>query len=126
MRNRKGEGFVSFSYRRLDSDWDMVFGQGKSDYLTGIDAVAQAIKTRLKLYTGEWWKDQTDGLQLFLGGKADQRAQLMMKRLIQERITNTPHVLGITQITSSMDSQTRKFSFRCIADTDQGQIEVVG
>ena len=52
-------------HRRLDEDWDYVFGHGKADYLTGREAVGQAVKTRLLLLYGEWWEDLQDGLPLF-------------------------------------------------------------
>ena len=52
-------------YRRLDADYDYTFGQGKQDFVSGVDAVAQAIYTRLFLLFGEWWEDQKDGLPLW-------------------------------------------------------------
>ena len=52
-------------YRMLDADGDYVFGRSKHAYLEGVEAVAQAIKTRLLLLYAEWWEDREDGLPLF-------------------------------------------------------------
>ena len=51
--------------RRLTDNWDYTFGHGINDYLTGVEAVAQAIKSRLLLLYHEWWEDLEDGLPLF-------------------------------------------------------------
>ena len=40
-------------YRRI-VEGEPQFGQSKKDFLQGIDAVAQAIATRLKLFNNEW------------------------------------------------------------------------
>ena len=47
-------------YRRLDENWDYCFGRGRQNYISGLDAVVQAIKTRLQLLKEEWWEDQND------------------------------------------------------------------
>lgn len=52
-------------YRMLDKDGDYVLGQGKSQFLSGSEAVAQAIVTHIKLLLGEWWEDVNQGTPLF-------------------------------------------------------------
>ena len=64
----------SLSYLMLDSGYDPVFADGTS--LTGTQAVAQAIMTRLKLFFGEWWENLALGLPVFqsmLGQLGSQR-----------------------------------------------------
>ena len=52
-------------YRKLDENWDYIFGRGRNAYLEGADAGAQAIKSRLLLLYSEWWEDLEDGLPLW-------------------------------------------------------------
>ena len=50
---------VSIQYLRLDPVNDAIFAAQSS--LTDLDAVAQAILTRLKLFQGEWWETFSSG-----------------------------------------------------------------
>lgn len=112
-------------YRRLDADGDYTFGQGQQNFLSGVDAVAQAILTRLKLLYGEWWENQTDGLpqwQKILGvtGK-NIRA---VDGIIRERIVGTANVTSLASFTSDFDSETRVYTFTAVVNTAYGQVTV--
>jgi hypothetical protein len=48
--------------RRLDSNFDMTFGQGLSDYARDQEAVAQNVRTRLQLLREEWFLDVDAGI----------------------------------------------------------------
>ena len=55
-------------YRQLDDNGDYTFGSGLANYYHNTpDGVAQAVQTRLKLWSGEWFLDITDGVP-FMGG----------------------------------------------------------
>ena len=106
----------SMNYRRLDSNWDYVFGQGKSDFISGVDAVGQAIATRLKLFLSEWWSDLGDGLPLWqsiLGvmGINNPKKKQMVDRLIAQRILGTPNVVNIIDVSSTYNPNTREYKF---------------
>ena len=82
---------MSVKYRRLING-DYSFGRNNGDFLTGIDAVSQAIRTRLLLLKGEWWEDTEQGLPLFqsiLGQYETQPIDL----LVQDTISNTKDVI---------------------------------
>jgi hypothetical protein len=110
-------------YRRLDSAGDYATGQGRQNFLTGAEAVAQAVYTRLKLLQTEWWEDQADGLPLFQqllghfgpGGNKD-AADL----IIRTRILETVGVTAITTFSSTYDAATRNYTFNCEIDTEYG------
>lgn len=116
---------MTMRYRRLDKDHDYTFGQGRGSYLTGVDAVAQAIMTRLLLFTGEWWEDREDGLPLWqkMLGAYKVRPEAI-DRLIQARILGTPNVTGISSIQSGFNVETRSYSFTAVVDTAFGQVTV--
>ncbi len=49
-------------YRREDENGDYSFGQGDATFLTDTpEAVAQAVKTRLALWRGQWFLDTEEG-----------------------------------------------------------------
>lgn len=122
-------------YRRLDSDHDYCFGRGFGDFLedaTGSpDAVAQAIKTRLLLLLGEWWKDLRDGLPLWqkiLGARINNKK--VIDKIITDRIqglklpNGTAAITAINEVSSAYDSTTREYSFSCRVDTVYGEVYV--
>lgn len=114
-------------YRKMDDNDDYVFGQSGQDFYTGVDAVAQAIYTRLKLLYGEWWEDTTDGLSLFeniLGSSGSPKNKRAIDSLITERILGTLNVKGITNFASSFDADIRSYSFQCTVNTTFGQVTI--
>jgi len=101
----------TISYRRLDENFEPTWGQGQQDFISDTEAVAQAIRTRLLLFQGEWWLDTTDGLPLWQQILGTRNSMQSITLLIQDRITGTPHVKSITSITPSFNSVTRQYSF---------------
>jgi hypothetical protein len=105
-------------YRRLDSNGDFSFGRGKQDFISGSDAVAQSIKTRLLLLSAEWWEDQSDGTPLFqsiigIPGTPDnlEAADLIIK----DRIIETDNVTEIIDYASAYVN--REFTVKCTVNT---------
>ncbi|EJX4360738.1 hypothetical protein OD522_005447, partial [Salmonella enterica] len=49
-------------YRREDENGDYTFGRGDSGFFVDCpEAVAQAVKTRLQLWQGQWFLDVNEG-----------------------------------------------------------------
>jgi hypothetical protein len=110
-------------YRRLDSDNDYSVGQGRQNFLIGVEAVAQAVYTRLKLLQEEWWEDQEDGLPLFqqILGKFGQNGNKdAVDLLVRSRILGTTGVTGINSFSSTYTASTRQYSFSCEIETEYG------
>ena len=117
------------TYRRLDSNYEPVFGQGQNDFTSDLAAVAQAIQTRLNLWLGEWWEDLNDGLPMLQGilGKMGAGQSGEIPLLIQERILGTPYVTEIINVKTLYNKSTRQFSFSCGAVVAfGGQLTIVG
>jgi hypothetical protein len=111
----------------LDPNWEPQWGEGQANFLTDIDAVAQIIATRLKMFQGEWWASLTDGLPLWqqiLGRGMGLRQQQAIVLLITTRITTTPFVTGISNVQASFDANMRSFSFSATVQTQFGSIAV--
>lgn len=112
-------------YRMLDSDGDYVFGRGKHAYLEGIDAVAQAIKTRLLLLYAEWWEDREDGLPLWeqiLAAPGSQDSLNAVDLIFKERIEGTTGVLSLLGYESDFDRDNRKYTFKAAVETMYGDL----
>lgn len=99
---------------------DYVFGHQQNDfYRDQPEAVAQAVQTRLALFTGEWFLDVTDGTpwttQVLGKYTKDQ-----YDAVIRDRILDT---LGVTQIdsySSTVNTTTRTLTVTATIDTQFG------
>lgn len=107
-------------YRKLDDSGDYSFGKGSADfYANQPEAVAQAVKTRLDLWLGEWFLDTTDGMawRTKVLGKYTQQAY---DAAIQSRILGTDGVTEITAYQSVFDSSIRKLNVTVTINTAYG------
>ena len=106
-------------YRALSPTGDFTFGNSSANFLVNSPAaVAQAVKTRLGLATGEWFLDTTDGTPYstaILGTGAQGRYD----SAIQDRILGTPGVTAITNYYSGLNSK-RQLVVQCTIDTQYG------
>lgn len=108
-------------YRRLDASGDMVFGGDQAAFLRDQPkAVAQAVSTRLGLYTGDWFLDQTDGM--------DWRAKVLGSHTlttydatIRARILGTQGVQTLTGYQSQRNGDTRNLLVVAMIDTIYGE-----
>lgn len=120
-QDQRGE---QMRYRALDANGDMVFGQGPSEFLVNSpEAVAQAVKTRLLLISGEWFLDTTEGTP-YLTEILGTNTQTIYDQAIQERILATPGVLSIDNYSSSLDRAKRQLSVQCTITTAYGAATV--
>lgn len=96
-------------YRRLHNG-DYVFGNDGCPfpefYVNQPEAVAQAVQTRLLLFTGEWFLDTTEGTPYSTAilGKG---TQAIYDGAIKSRILGTPGVSALLAYGSELDTNTR-------------------
>lgn len=110
-------------YRKLDADGDFTLGTGGDFLQNSPETVAQAVKTRLALWTGEWFIDITDGMpwnQEVLGKRNGRNPD----SAIRQRILTTPGVTSIESYSSTFDGETRRLSVACTINTDYGQTTI--
>ena len=109
-------------YRALTSTGDYTFGGGAGEFLVNTPAcVAQAVKTRLLLATGEWFLDSNEGTPystqiLGTGTKP------LYDAAIQARILGTPGVVTISDYASVLNPTTRVLTVSCTITTQYGTI----
>lgn len=111
--------------RRLDENWDPVYGSGQDDYLFDLDAVMQIIQSRLRLWMGEWWEDLNEGLPMWqkVLGKLG-TSKIAADRVIQSRIATSPHVTNVVSFVSTFDVSTRAYRCEATVNTTFGQVTV--
>lgn len=108
-------------YRKLDESGDMVFGLGAAAFHRDTpEGVAQAVVTRLRLLTGEWFLDTSAGTawQTRVLGRHTEGTH---DAEIASRILGTPGVAGLAAFSSSLDRDTRRLTITATIDTIYGQ-----
>ena len=118
---------INLVYRRLDEHGDMVIGAGERTMLTNIEAITQAIYTRLHHLKGEWWENRKDGLPLYqqiIGKPCTIDQQTITDLLITERIMDTRGVIRIRNPNSFYEGRTHTFSCECETIYGATRIEV--
>jgi hypothetical protein len=116
----------AMKYRKLDSDGDMSFGIGLADFWIDVpDAVAQAVKTRLMLWQGEWFYNLAEGTA-WIDGVIGHGTDVSADAVIYDRILNTQGCSEIVPDTynSQLDRDARHLTVACEIDTIYGATTV--
>ena len=103
-------------YRQLDANGD--YTVGLPFFFNSPRGVAQAIRTRLKLWQNEWFLDSTAGTpwrQSILGRSQNPDA------FITQEILGTDGVTALVSYSSSLNRPTRVLTVSGVADTLYGQ-----
>ena len=111
-------------YRKLDNNGDYSFGSGFSDFVSDKNAIAQAIKTKILLFYGEWWEQIDDGIPMFqsiLGAYDTETVKLASNRLMIDRIRQVDGVTDVSEAKTNVIGRKLYLSYR--VDTIYGQIE---
>lgn len=108
-------------YRAESAAGDYIFGPASSFLIDSPQAVAQAIKTRLMLFTGEWFLDSGEGLDKanILGNNT----QGTRDQEVQQRILGTTGVNSLLNYSSAVDAQ-RNFTVAAEVDTIYGAVSL--
>jgi len=91
-------------YRALSPTGDYTFGFGRGCFISDDAAVAQAVQTKLTLFTGDFWENLNDGLPFFqeIAGSSD---KALIDLLYQSRILQVPNVVSIASFSSNIDAK---------------------
>lgn len=110
-------------YRKLDATGDYTLGTGADFHTNTPAAVAQAVQTRLLLYTGEWFLDLLEGTPWTTEvlGKFTQKTY---DTVIKQRILGTPGVNSIIDYESTFDGDARTLAIEATLDTIYGNATI--
>lgn len=88
-------------YRALTDEGDYTFGNNQYDYLSGDEAIAQAIKTRLLLFYGEWFENIDIGIPYFqsiLGQVSDDSLKISIVQLVSQRLLEINEIQNVDSV----------------------------
>lgn len=112
-------------YRRMDAQGETLFGHGLSDFATGAEAVALAVRGRLLLLRGEWWEARDEGFPLFesiIGKRMTETGKRSASDLIRTRILGTSGVLSVDSL--HVETEGRMLRVSCVITTAYGDAQV--
>lgn len=113
-----------FKTRRLDDNGDIMLSGDM--WIYDIEAVAQTVQTRLKLFSKEFWRDINEGvpwISKILNKNGLNNTLQAKNSIIKNRILETKHVLSILSFDSSFDYNSRKLTITVSLITDFGQTQ---
>ena len=115
----------SLSYLMLDAEYDTVFSNATA--LTGLQAMQQAILTRLNLFLGEWYENLNLGLPVFqvmLGQLGSSRTiQAAQQAVAADIMTLAPYVTAVNNVSVAFNIA-GQLSIQVIAQTVFGVVNV--
>lgn len=109
-------------YRKQLADGDYSFGNNMQDYLDGQEAIAQAIKTKVLLFYGEWWEDISQGIPMFqsiIGQSNKRNVTNALELLLEDRVKEVPGIAVVNEITSTITDRTISVYIRCTTENDE-------
>jgi hypothetical protein len=111
-------------YRKLDPNGDYSFGHGLADFYIDVpEAVAQSVRTRLALWTNEWFLDLSKGTpwETQVIGKVNPTVR---DQALRSRILNTPGVKTLIKFATALNADTRFLTVTATIDTIFGPVQV--
>lgn len=81
----------------LDKNNDWRFGRGKASYLTGSNAIAQKVVTRLRCFKRDWFLDITEGIDWF-SLLTSRNSEEKILREVERVIVSTTGVLRLISL----------------------------
>jgi hypothetical protein len=108
--------------RSIDSTGDWVYGKGKNDYKRDKASLIQDLNTRLKEWKYDCFFAQLEGVDYknFL----DRGTQLFLDADIKKVILKTEGILRIDTFSSTIDKDTRLYTFQAQVFSIYGNLEV--
>lgn len=110
--------------RPVDGNCDMLPVSHSSQMFTGAQAVARTVQERIQLYRGEWWEDDTLGIQIpkFLSDTLKAKDVSLFSKYITNYIAQTEGVRGVANVKVEFNKRLLKYS--ALIKTDEGNATV--
>ena len=109
--------------RRLEGGIGDIVTSGVQ-FISEKDEIAQTITTRLKLFLGEYFRDEDEGTDWFGRVMGKDQPEGRAESEIKRRIFQTEGVYRVLNLVTDLDIDTRQYSFNCQVITVFGAIEL--
>lgn len=91
----------------LDADQDVVLDEEGLHWVSGIDAVVQAARIRIRLFFAEWFLNLDVGIDYYADILFENYDETRARAAFATAILDTPGIVEILSLTLRRDSQTR-------------------
>lgn len=112
--------------RKMTGEYDYSFGTNSFDFIDGIEAICQRIRTKVLLFYGEWWENLGDGIPMFqsiVGQMNPDSIKRSATVLLTQRILEVEEVRSVDNVEVDIND-TRGISFIVSVTTDFGEASV--
>lgn len=107
-----------------DANGDVTVTNGQAQWATDGVAIAQSLQLRFSFVLGEWFADQTAGVDYYGQIFVKNPRFANVRELLRTEALNTPGVNSIISLDTSFDSTTRTYSVACRVDTDFEELSI--
>lgn len=108
--------------RRIQDDGDIA--TSGTQFLTDAEEIAQTIKTRLKLFSGEYFRNILDGTAWFEVVLGKGQPLELKEAVIKRRIIQTQGVASIFKFDADFDLNPRQYSISAGVVTPFGPVDL--
>ena len=112
-------------HRPADEAGDILPVLSSSCLLRGSRAVAQLVRERLSLYTGDWWENPAWGnevLEMLEESRLTGADRQALAAYLSSYILETPGVENVSDVSFSVEE--KQFRFCCAVQTENGTVEI--
>lgn len=114
----------------LGTDWDLLVADGELTLTTGIGAIEQHLRQRLKTFYTEWFLDTRIGISSRENILIKNPDPVIIDTIYKQVVLGTPGVVELLDWKLEVDSEIRQLRLTFRAQTDTNEIleysEVVG
>lgn len=108
---------------KLNSSGDIDLSTGDIQLTSGLEAIAQALRIRLKFFKGEWFLSPDVGMPYFEKIFVKNPSVQLINSIFRKAILACPGVKDVKDIVPNYDPNTRKLSLSFSATTVAGVID---
>lgn len=109
--------------RRIDEESGDIVTRGQQ-FISEREEIAQTVKTRLRLFLGEYFRDIRDGTPWYEQILGKFTSLDAAEAALRNRIANTPGVIRLTSFSTDFDINTRAYSVSAGILTQYGLDEI--